>query len=123
MGLCYIIVVHFFGQQLLRIIYKPEYANYQREFLWMSFAAGIEFTVGFLGYAMTAAHYFKIQPVIFFFSIMLSVLFGYVFIPVYGILGAIYVILITTCFRALLMAGVNLFAIRKRISDLAGDKQ
>ena len=123
MGLIYIIAVRFFGQQLLSFIYKPEYAKYMNEFLWMSFAAGIEFTFSFLGYGMTAAQYFKIQPVLFMLSVIVSVVCGYFLIPAFGILGAIFVILITTCFRGFSMAGVNFYVIRNRNTMLAGDIQ
>ena len=114
MGIAGIILVLFFGRQLLGMIYQAEYANYGREFLWLALAAGIEFTFSFMGYGMTAAHYFKIAPVIYFLSIVLSVGLGYLLIPVYGILGAIQVILITTCFRSVAMMGVNIYALRKR---------
>lgn len=113
MGMACIVLVLFFGQQLLSLIYQPEYANYGREFLWLALAAGIEFTFSSMGYGMTAAHYFKIQPVIYFLSIVLSVGLGYILLPAYGILGAIQVVLITTCFRSVAMMGVNIYAIRK----------
>lgn len=114
MGLVFIVLVLFFGRQLLGIIYQAEYANYGREFLWLALAAGIEFTFSFMGYGMTAAHYFRIQPVIFFISAVLSVGLGYLLIPAHGILGAIQVILITICFRSVAMVGVNVYALRKK---------
>ena len=63
------------------MIYQAEYANYEREFLWLALAAGIEFTFAFMGYGMTAAHYFKIQPVIYSISVALSIGLGYLLIP------------------------------------------
>jgi O-antigen/teichoic acid export membrane protein len=113
-GLAGIVLVLLFGQQILGVIYQAEYAKYAREFLWLMLAAGIEFTFSFMGYGMTAAHYFKIQPVIYFISVTLSIGLGFLLIPVSGILGAIQVTLITTCFRSIAMLGVNIYAIRKR---------
>lgn len=113
-GLAGIILVLFFGQYLLGMIYQAEYANYGQEFLWMALVAGVELTFSFMGYGMTAAHYFRIQPVIYFISVALSIGLGYVWIPVYGILGAVQVLLITTCFQSAAMMGVNIYALRKR---------
>ena len=116
MGLAGSALVLFFGRQLLGMIYQVEYADYAREFLWLALASGIEITFSFMGYGMTAAHYFEIQPVIYLLSIALSIGLGYLLIPSYGILGAVQVTLITTCFRSAAMIGVNLYALRKRAS-------
>ncbi len=116
LGMAIFLLSLFWGGYLLAFMYKPEFSRYETEFLWLTFAAGIEYTFSFMGYGMTATRFFKIQPIIYFISIAISVGLGYILIPSYGMLGAAFLLVITNCFRSAAMLLVNIIALRQDIS-------
>ncbi len=61
LGLGGVLVVLLVGREILTLLYKPEYAVEVNAFVWLTAAAGIGYIASFLGYAMTAARYFKVQ--------------------------------------------------------------
>ena len=53
------------GQQILTLLYRPEYAKYTNLLIWLMVATGINYVSSFLGYGITAARYFRIQMPLF----------------------------------------------------------
>ncbi len=76
------------GKEILALVYEPEYAQFNRVLVWVMAAAALSYVASFLGYAMTAARFFSIQPVIFAGVALVSALFCGILVPSYGALGA-----------------------------------
>ena len=53
------------GQEVLTLLYGPEYAKHVDVFVWLTVAAGITYVAAFLGYGMTAARRFGLQAPLF----------------------------------------------------------
>jgi len=80
------------GKEILALFYEPEYAQFNRVLVWVMAAAALSYVASFLGYAMTAAHCFSIQPLIFAGVALVSALFCGILIPPYGVLGAAWAV-------------------------------
>ncbi|MCJ8007994.1 oligosaccharide flippase family protein [Lederbergia wuyishanensis] len=94
LGLLGVIISIFFGEELLTIIYNKDYASYSDVFLIIMIAGAINYTGSFLGYGMTAARSFKIQPYLGIIWVISSLIGSYFLIPSYGITGAAYVLIL-----------------------------
>jgi len=101
------------GQQLLAIFYKPEYAEYVDVFVWLMVAAAVNYVGSFAGYGMTASHYFKLQPIIYATSAVLTTIVSFLLIPKYGLLGAAWEILIVSFAVMTVLILCNVYAIQK----------
>jgi O-antigen/teichoic acid export membrane protein len=106
------------GRPILALVYQPEYAAQNNVFVWLLAGTGVAYFASFIGYGTTAAHYFKLQPVI------LAVCAGSTFlgcallVPSRGILGAAWAMLVAISVQLILM-GVYLahsqFALNRRM--------
>ena len=88
LGLVCILGFALFGEHFLRIAYSEEYAAHADILIVLMFAGGLRFINATLGVAMTAARYFKIQPLVYGAVTVTTVLACWEFIPAYGLLGA-----------------------------------
>lgn len=82
------IVALIFGKEILTLLYRPEYGNYANVFVWLMLVAGIGYVASILGYAMTAARYFKSQIPLFALVTATTTLNSFWLLPKYGLLGA-----------------------------------
>lgn len=82
------------GKQFLEIFYTYEYAGYHLEFVVITAAGGISFYAYLLGYALTAAQCFRVQAVAFAANLIITTITAVILIPMEGILGAAYSIII-----------------------------
>jgi O-antigen/teichoic acid export membrane protein len=97
-GMGGILLIWLAGRPILLLIYQPEYADRVDLFLWLGIAAGIGYIASFLGYAMTAARYFRAQLPVFLTVTLVTAGSCAVLIPRYQLLGAaIASILATIC--------------------------
>jgi O-antigen/teichoic acid export membrane protein len=92
------------GRPLLTLLYQPEYANHTDVFVWLMLASAILYLASFLGYGVTAARYFNVQPVIFGVCAGASALFCLLLIPPYGIQGAAWAMILASTLQLALMA-------------------
>ncbi len=53
------------GRTILTLLYRPEYAEHLFVFVWLVAGAGLGYAASVLGYAITAARYFRIQVPLF----------------------------------------------------------
>lgn len=90
-----------FGEPLLTLIYRPEYAAYQSVFLVLMLAAGVDFVAIFLDYGMVAAQQFRWQMVLFIGLVGMEILACLLLIPHGVLLGAATAVLIASIARAL----------------------
>lgn len=100
------------GQELLTLLYGPEYA--QRDlFVWLMVAAGIAYVASFLGYGMTAARYFQIQLPLFALVTGITALACLWLIPANGLHGAAMALVISSAVQAGGSSVVVAYALRK----------
>jgi O-antigen/teichoic acid export membrane protein len=101
------------GQQILTILYRPEYADRGYLFLLLMVAAGISYVASFLGYAMTAAQYFRVQMPLFVVATGISALACFWLIPRQGLVGAAIAAIVSAIVQAIFSLGVIIHAVRK----------
>jgi O-antigen/teichoic acid export membrane protein len=88
------------GRPILLLLYRPEYADSLGVFLWLGVAAGISYIASFLGYAMTAARYFRAQLPVFLIATLVTAVGCAILVPRYQLSGAA----IATIFAAISQA-------------------
>ena len=81
-------VVAIMGEDILALIYSNEYSKYSEILFWVIFAAGLAFIASMIRYAIMATKFYKGQTPLFLSLAMITVLFCYIFIPKYGVMGA-----------------------------------
>ncbi len=64
-GLAAVLVIALAGRPILLLLYRPEYAEHVTAFLLLAIATALGFVASILGYAMTAARYFRAQLPVF----------------------------------------------------------
>jgi O-antigen/teichoic acid export membrane protein len=101
------------GEQVLAILYRPEYAQHGYLFVLLMVAAGIGYIASFLGYGMTAAQYFRVQMPLFTIVTGISALVCYWLIPSQGSIGAAIALIVGAIVLALFSLGVIFHALRK----------
>jgi O-antigen/teichoic acid export membrane protein len=84
-----------FGQRVLTLLFRPEYAAFTQVLVWLLAAQVVLNVQSFVGYAMTAARWFKAQ--VWTYGMMLAVLLvaSWLLIPRWGGLGAAWATLIS----------------------------
>jgi O-antigen/teichoic acid export membrane protein len=95
------------GSEILKLFYRPEYAEYADLFVWLMVAAGISYVSSFLGTGMTAARYFRIQMTVFALVTSTSATACFWLIPSSGLRGAAIALIIA----AIVQAGMSLAVI------------
>lgn len=102
------------GKEILALLYRQEYAAFSDALVWLAVATGISYIASFLGYAMTAAHYYGIQPLILIVTAVSSTLFCFLLVPAYGVLGAVWATGLASILQALGSLGCVIHAIRQK---------
>ena len=103
-GVLAILAVLLLGKPLLAIVFKPEYAAYAPQFLWLTVAMAFMFLASFLGQAITASRAFKFM--LYPWSVTAAVALGSaaVLIPAYGITGACWTFVASSSVAVLALA-------------------
>jgi O-antigen/teichoic acid export membrane protein len=83
-----------FGPTFLRLVYRPDYAQYSIVFSWLMVAAAVAYVGSMLGYGMTAARMFRPQVPLFVAATASTVLGCWLLIPRLGLAGSAYAVLI-----------------------------
>ena len=100
------------GRPLLTVLYRPEYAEHLAAFQILMFAAALEYVGSLLGYGMTAAGLFRIQPVLFALSAALNVALSILLIPGRGLEGAALASVLVAGFQVAASLASVLLALR-----------
>jgi O-antigen/teichoic acid export membrane protein len=82
-----ILIASIIGKELLTILYQPEYAR-QEVLVLLMVAGGIAHLGSFLGYAMTAVRYFRVQLPLFALVAFVTAIVGFLVIPNMNLQGA-----------------------------------
>lgn len=88
LGVGGILVAALFGWEILKLFFGQEYASYQGVLVWVMLAGGIYYVSSFLGYAMSAVRYFRIQVPLTLISVFTICIASFVLIKKFGLLGA-----------------------------------
>jgi len=102
------------GRAILTLLYRPDYAGHVDAFVWLLVAAGLEYIASFLGYALTAARYLRIQAPIFAAVIAFMLVAGPFIIPAHGMVGAAWVFGGSFLIQIPLKSVVIVYALKKR---------
>ncbi len=106
-----------FGQVFIRIVYSNEYSAYTNVFVVLMIAAGFNYCASFLGYAITAARYFRVQMPIFLLIVGVTTLVASIFVPHIGIMGAALTILVAAVVQTFVSLGVVIHALRTHTKE------
>lgn len=96
------------GGDLLTLLYRPEYARPDL-FVWLMVAAGFSYIASFLGYAMTAARYFRIQIPLFAGVATTTMLTCFWLVPVSKLQGAVIALITAGIVQVVLSAAIIVF--------------
>jgi O-antigen/teichoic acid export membrane protein len=93
LGCCALSIIYFMGNEILYIIYGSEFSSYSQEFLLITLFGIILYISKFIETGLSATRKFRVQPYINLTTFLLVIIGSFYFIPLYGIIGAGYVLL------------------------------
>lgn len=99
------------GQEILTLLYRPEYAEDAGLFVWLMVTAGIYYVSSLLSQGMTAARYFRIQIPLFALVTGTSAIACFWLIPIGGLRGAAIALIIAAIVRASMSLGITFHAL------------
>jgi O-antigen/teichoic acid export membrane protein len=113
LGLIGVAAAKMLGRPVLALLFRPEYARSANVFVWLMVARMALNIQSFLGYAMTAARWFKLQ--VWTYGLMLVSLFAaaWFLIPRWGSLGAAWATLVSACTTLAATLGIGIYRLRK----------
>jgi O-antigen/teichoic acid export membrane protein len=109
-----ILLIWLAGRPILLLFYQPEYADRVGIFLWLGLAAGIGYVASLLGYAMTAARYFRTQLPVFLIATLVTAGGCAILVPRYQLSGAAVAMIFAAICQAIGSAAVLTQALRTR---------
>ncbi|PIC95677.1 hypothetical protein CSV69_10070 [Sporosarcina sp. P26b] len=101
-GLCLIVVIWIFGEQILGLLYGPEYGSYSGILRLAVVAVVINMFSGNIDTALMATRNIKAQPKILIINFFLTLVISMIFIRQFGITGAAYSLIISNSILLLL---------------------
>jgi O-antigen/teichoic acid export membrane protein len=114
LGFVGVVVASVAGKQILGILYRPEYGEQANLLTYLMIAAGMGYLSQFFGYAVTAARIFVAQiPLSFIVGLTLT---GacYLWVPRFGVVGAIWAIATTMLVQLLGYSLLLLVSIKRQ---------
>ncbi len=103
------------GKEVLRILYKPEYAARSGLLVLLMTATGLGYLAQFVGYAVTSARLFAPQIPLFVAVGSTLAFTCYLLVPRAGLSGAVFALMITAVVQLLGAAGVLFFALKRHL--------
>lgn len=114
LGCLGVVIVIFLGDFILSMLYNQDYATYNDIFLIVMIGSGIRFIGSFLGYGVTAARVFKIQPLLNLTVVIVSLISSITLVPSFGLVGAAYTLLFAAIIHLIGYAIVNIFVLLRK---------
>jgi O-antigen/teichoic acid export membrane protein len=111
LGLSLLFMVFLLGDKLLVILYNSDFANYYDVFKVIMIGAVFLFVSSILGYGITAARYFKVQPFILSIVLLSNAIFSFILIKD-GIYGMSIAYLFTSIINLLCHLSVFIYIMR-----------
>lgn len=118
LGIAGWLIALFFGKKILSILYTIDYAQHADIFSIVMLAAAINYVGVFLGYGMTAARIYKIQPYLGILWVFTSILGSLLLIPDLGMRGAAYTLLFSSIIQLISNVVVVVLLIKKKSKAL-----
>ena len=112
LGVAGVAVAALMGKLVLRLFYRPEYAEHNEVLVVLMVAGGLSYVSSFLGYALTAARYLKVQVVVNALAVLAVLVSGWWLIPREGLMGAAWSVTIAGAVRLVLLGGLAVLAAR-----------
>ncbi len=100
------------GRQLLTLLYRAEYAEHTDLLMWVMVAAALTYLGSALGYAMTAARYFRVQMPLFVLVCATTAGACALLVPQYQLLGAAWAVVLALTLQVLGSLGIIGHALR-----------
>jgi len=108
MGIAYVIAVVTVGPIAMSFLYRPEYAQFHREFIVIALSGAISFVTFFCGYGLVATRIFRSQLVAGILGSTAGAVIAFLLVPSHGLLGAGITLLATSMITlACYLAGVR----------------
>ncbi len=101
----------FLGQWALTVMFKSEYARYNDVLVLVMLVGGVNGIAAFMGFAMTAGRYFRVQVPISGLVLVVAIVACWLLVPAYGIHGAAMALLFAAVGRLVLQTSVVAYAI------------
>lgn len=117
LGIGFAAVAALFGREILTLLYQPAYGSGADILLWLSIVTTVSIAASSLGYSLTAARRFRVQPLLFTVSAVVGALAGYFLVPTYGLEGAVGAY---GAAAVVLLVGSALFTVRA-LGDLGSE--
>ena len=112
-GLAGIALAALAGRPILTLFYGAQYAQYDDLFTAVMIGAAIQYLASVFGYAMTASHYFRLQPVILIVAAASTLVLCAVLVPGQHLIGAVIAWSAGSLIQALAMLASNVHAVSK----------
>lgn len=113
LGLAGIGVSALFGRLLLRLLYRPEYAEHADILVAMMVSGALGYIAALLGSAVTAARFFKAQIPVLAIAVGAAALSSWMLVHSRGLMGAAFSAIITSAVLCLGQAVVLFFALKQ----------
>lgn len=107
------IPVLFYAENILYIFYGKNYVEYYLEFKILTLSMLFSFMNGFLNIGIISMRVLKSQAIINLILLVITIITSMMLIPIYGILGASIVIVISRMFQTILLGSMIVFTIKK----------
>jgi O-antigen/teichoic acid export membrane protein len=117
LGTLGVALIQFAGRALLTALYRPEYANYISEFLWLGVGTGLLLISGILGYGVNAVRHFRTQMGVSILVAFIAAAACGLLVPWWHLTGAAIAIMLTAAFQAAANAAVIFYALRSRSKE------
>jgi O-antigen/teichoic acid export membrane protein len=110
LGILGILAAFFAGEQILTLLYRPEYGKDISVFGWVMVSSFLSYAASIFGFAATAKRRITYQPIVLFTALIVSCLTCYFWIPTLGLVGASLSMVATA---AVTLLGYILIVIKK----------
>ena len=110
-GVAGILVAAIAGKPVLRLLYRADYASHSDVLTLLMIAAAIGYMASIPGTGVMAARIFKPQPVLLAAVVLLSLVACFRWIPLYGLRGAAYVLILAAVAQLVGTVAILLFAL------------
>ncbi|WP_312157517.1 oligosaccharide flippase family protein [Acinetobacter variabilis] len=117
LGLIGLVASLFLNNFIINIVYGSSYIIYSYLLPYIMIAGIFTYLSVVNGYLLTSLKLLKIQMPIFLVLVCLTILYSYVLIPTYGLIGAIYTTILSTVSQFL----ISSFIIYQKIQELTND--
>jgi O-antigen/teichoic acid export membrane protein len=98
LGIAGVGVALFFGSEVLRLLYRADYAQYPAVFTWLMAAAAVAYVSSMLGYGITAARMFRPQVPLVLGAAAITTAACWILIPSLRLMGSAYAVLMGAVF-------------------------